>query len=91
MHAFDQVLVFALCGISGLEQSTRAARHALERLRATCVELPAIRSRRVAVVDGSRVFARPGPLLLSSAQVLSEILHPELQPYGHEGVLWQYL
>lgn len=42
------------------------------------------------VVDGERVFSRPGPLLAPSMEALVEILHPEAQR-SHEGRLWRPL
>lgn len=47
----------------------------------------------IAVVDGTKVLSRPGPLLVPSMQVLAEILHhtEELQQWGHQATLWQFL
>lgn len=47
----------------------------------------------IAVVDGTKVLSRPGPLLVPSMQVLAEILHHTegLQAYGHSGKLWQFV
>lgn len=84
------VLVFALCGLS-LERSLKAAAAAVRRLAAVWPDLPAARSGRVAVVDGERVFSRPGPALAQSMEALVEVLHPEAQRYGHQGTLWQWL
>ncbi len=43
-------------------------------------ELPAVRSRRVYVADGSQYFNRPGPRLVDSLEILAHALHPALQP-----------
>lgn len=88
--AQPDVVVWALCGLT-LEQSLRSARAAIARLAAAWPRLPAARRRRVAVVDGVHVFSRPGPLLAQSLEVLVEILHPEAQPFGHQGRLWRWL
>ena len=42
--------------------------------------VPAVQSGRVAVVDGSALFARPGPRLVEAAELLAHILHPDAQP-----------
>lgn len=84
------VVVFALCGLS-LERSMQAARAATQRLAAVWPALPAARSGRVAVVDGERVLSRPGPWLVESMEALVEMLHPEVQPSGHQGKLWTWL
>ena len=42
--------------------------------------VPAARSGRLAVVDGSALFARPGPRLVEATELLAHLLHPEVQP-----------
>lgn len=88
--AQPDVVIWALCGLT-LDKSAHAARAAMRRLAAAWQGLPAARARRVAVVDGVHVFSRPGPLLAQSLEVLVEILHPEAQPFGHQGRLWRWL
>lgn len=89
-EAAPDVVVFALCGLS-LEQSCKTAAAAIRRLQGAWAALPAARAGRVAVVDGERVFSRPGPLLVPSLEALVEVMHPEAQSYGHEGKLWRWL
>jgi iron complex transport system substrate-binding protein len=48
-------------------------------------QLRAVRDGRVYVADGNAYFNRPGPRLVESAEILAEILHPELSGYGHLG------
>eukprot|EP00887_Chlorella_sp_A99_P007860 scaffold20.g7860.t1 len=85
--AAPEVLIFAPCGL-GLDAAERSARAVAVRLGSMWERLPAVRSERVAVVDGERVFSRPGPLLGPSMEVLVEALHPEAQRC-HEGALWR--
>lgn len=54
-------------------------------------QLSAVRAGRVFVVDGHQFFNRPGPRLLDSAQILAEILHPEVCDFGHRGRNWETL
>ncbi len=43
---------------------------------------------RVAVVDGSSFFSRPGPRIAESVELLASIIHPDLFPYEYpESVL----
>lgn len=42
--------------------------------------VPAVRSGRVYVTDGSHYFSRPGPRLVDSLEILAHTLHPELHP-----------
>jgi len=54
-------------------------------------ELQAVRSNSVYVADGSQYFNRPGPRLVESAEILAELIHPELFSFGHEGAGWKRL
>ena len=54
-------------------------------------ELSAARSGRVYLADGNQLFNRPGPRLVETLEALSEILHPDLFRFGHEGVAWMRL
>ena len=53
--------------------------------------LRAVKTGRVALVDGHQYFNRPGPRLVDSAEILAEILSPSLFDFGHEGPGWQRL
>ncbi|MBU1374514.1 MAG: cobalamin-binding protein [Alphaproteobacteria bacterium] len=50
--------------------------------------LTAVREGRVFVIDGHHYFNRPGPRLVESAEMIAEILHPDLFAFGHEGTGW---
>ena len=41
-------------------------------------ELPAVRAGRIYVADGSAYFARPGPRLVDSLEIVAQVAHPEL-------------
>jgi iron complex transport system substrate-binding protein len=43
-------------------------------------DLPAVKSGRVFVVDGSAYFSRLGPRLVDSLEILSNALHPNVHP-----------
>jgi len=43
-------------------------------------ELPAVRSGRLYVMDGSQYFSRPGPRLVDSLEMLAHVLHPSVHP-----------
>jgi iron complex transport system substrate-binding protein len=51
--------------------------------------LRAVQSGRVAVTDGNQYFNRPGPRVVESAEILAEIIHPEVFDFGHRGVAWE--
>lgn len=47
--------------------------------------LRAVREDRVFIADGNAYFNRPGPRLIDSAEILGEIMHPEVCNFGHRG------
>ena len=53
--------------------------------------LRAVRTDQVFIADGSQYFNRPGPRLVESLEILSEILHPELFDARLEGIGWEHL
>lgn len=52
-------------------------------------KLNAVRNNRVFAVDGNQFFNRPGPRLVESVEILSEIFHPAVFHYGYEGTGWK--
>jgi len=46
--------------------------------------LRAVRNQRVFLCDGNQFFNRPGPRIVESLEILTEILHPDLFPSKHE-------
>ncbi|AUW59912.1 cobalamin-binding protein [Sphingobium sp. SCG-1] len=50
--------------------------------------LRAVQEGRVYATDGQYFFNRPGPRLVESAEILAEICHPDIAPFGHEGAAW---
>lgn len=80
------VLIVAGCGLS--LDANRAAWRQLEK-SAWVRRLAAVRRGRVFAADGTACFWQPGPQLVRSAEVLSELLHrdPRLA-FGHENSLW---
>ena len=50
--------------------------------------LRAVRQRRVFLIDGHHFFNRPGPRLVESAEIVAEILNPEIFAFGHRGQGW---
>ena len=77
LKAGPEVIVLALCGYD----ATRAERD-LELLRTYpgFDTLPAARENRIHVVDANAFFARPGPRIVDSLELLAGILHPESFP-----------
>jgi iron complex transport system substrate-binding protein len=72
-----EVVLIACCGFS-VERTLRDL-PLLSRVPGL-QELPAARSGRVYVADGSQYFSRPGPRLVDSLEILAHALHPEVHP-----------
>jgi len=77
LDARPDVIVYALCGYD-----INRARRDYEILRGfpDFDSLPAARSGNVYVVDASAYFARPGPRIVNSLEILAGIVHPNEFP-----------
>lgn len=51
----------------------------------------AVRGAQVYAVDARRYFTRPGPRLVESLEILTEILHRDVLRFGHEFSAWRRL
>jgi len=51
--------------------------------------LKAVQNNNVYLTDGNQYFNRPGPRLVESLEILSEIFHPDVFHFGHENKGWQ--
>ncbi len=74
LAAQPEIIVLALCGYD-----VDRARRDYELLRsfAGFNSLPAARNNQIYVVDAGAYFARPGPRIVDSLEILAGILHPE--------------
>jgi iron complex transport system substrate-binding protein len=48
-------------------------------------QLRAVRTGQVYLADGNAYFNRPGPRLVDSAEILAEIMHPDVADFGYRG------
>lgn len=80
------VIVFMPCGF-GLERSEAEARALLSTPE--WQNLTAVKNGRVYATDGNSYFNRPGPRLLDSAQILSEILYPGDAAPTYKNTAWK--
>jgi iron complex transport system substrate-binding protein len=80
------VIVMAACGF-GIER-TASEMHVMEA-RPGWRDLRAVRRGRVFVADGNRFFNRSGPSAFETAELLAEMLHPNLFEPRHEGSAWR--
>jgi iron complex transport system substrate-binding protein len=82
------VIVLMPCGFN--MDRTAAELNVLTR-RPEWTQLQAVREERVYVTDGNQYFNRPGPRIVESLEIMSEILHPHIFQFGHEGSGWRRL
>jgi iron complex transport system substrate-binding protein len=78
--ADPDVILVAPCGydipVTSREMGVLAGNHIWNDLRA-------VREGGVFIADGNAYFNRPGPRLVESAEILAEILHPDICDFGH--------
>jgi iron complex transport system substrate-binding protein len=77
LDACPDVIVLALCGYD-----VNRARRDYELLRtfSDFDSLSAARAQEIYLVDASAYFARPGPRIVDSLEILAAILHPQVFP-----------
>jgi iron complex transport system substrate-binding protein len=77
LNARPEIIVLALCGYD-----VNRARHDYDLLRSfpDFDSLPAVRDGEIYLVDASAYFARPGPRIVDSLEILAGILHPREFP-----------
>ncbi len=80
--ADPDVIVVAPCGYD-IEVTRREVRP-LARYE-IWQQLRAVRGDHVYLADGNAYFNRPGPRLVDSAEILAEIMHPDVADFGHRG------
>ena len=83
-----EIILLMPCGFD--METCRREMSALSQ-RSEWHELEAVRTGSVYLTDGNQYFNRPGPRLVDSAEIIAEILHPDLFPAHHEGSGWQRL
>lgn len=77
LSARPEIIVLALCGYD-----LEFARRDYDSLKKFpgFDSLPAVRNGKIYLVDASAYFARPGPRIVDSLEILAGILHPEAFP-----------
>jgi iron complex transport system substrate-binding protein len=83
--ADPEVIVVAPCGY-GLARCLEEL--PLLQAKPGWADLSAVRNGRVYFADGNAYFNRPGPRLADSAEMLAEMLHPDIAGARHEGTAW---
>lgn len=72
-----EVLAIMPCGFN-LEQTMKQIWSVFGYRNSPFFDLPAVRNNRVYAVDANSYFARPGPRVVEGAELLAQLIHPEL-------------
>ena len=72
-----EVLIIMPCGFD-LTQTMKQIWSVFSSSRSRLFGLPAAQNGRVYAVDANSFFARPGPRVVEGAELLAQIIHPEL-------------
>jgi iron complex transport system substrate-binding protein len=83
--ADPQVIVVAPCGY-GLARCLQE--RALLEAKPGWANISAVARGRICFADGNAYFNRPGPRLADSAEMLAEMLHPQVAGARRQGVAW---
>ncbi len=86
--ADPDVILIAPCGFN---MDRAAADLPAITARPEWARLKAVKDRKVFLGEGNQYFNRPGPRIVESLEILSEVVHPELFSFGHEGSGWRRL
>ncbi len=85
-EADPDVIIIMPCGFD-LERTKKESRILMQHSHWS--NLKAVKNGEVFLVDGNAYFNRLGPRLVDSAEILAEILHPQLFNFGYRGKSWQ--
>ena len=77
-----EVLVLMLCGFN-LEQTMKQVWSVFGYRSSPFFDLPAVRNNRAFAVDANSYFARPGLRVVDGAELLAQLIHPELFNFTH--------
>lgn len=80
--AAPDVIIIAPCGY---DLAATCRDHAALSQHPQWARLPAVCQGLVYCADGNAYFNRPGPRLVETAEVIAEILHPDVFDFGHYG------
>ena len=72
-----EVLMIMPCGFD-LQQTMKQVWSVFGYHSSPFFDLPAVRNGRVYAVDANSYFARPGPRVVEGAELLAQLIHPEL-------------
>ena len=88
VEADPDLIIVTPCGFD--IERTKGEMHFLEKKNGWS-NLKAVQNQKVFICDGNKYFNRPGPHIVESLEILSELIHPDLFMFGHESYGWKQL
>jgi iron complex transport system substrate-binding protein len=87
LKADPDVIIVMPCGFD--RERTRQEMQQAMTTSPQWQQLRAVQSDRLYITDGNAYFNRPGPRLVDSLEILTEILHPHLFAVKHRETGWE--
>jgi len=81
-----EIVIFLPCGFN-IEKTKNELKNFLKKNNAWH-SLNAFKNKKFFIADGNQFFNRPGPRLVESLEIFSEIIHPSIFNFKHEGIGW---
>ncbi len=88
LEADPDIIIAMPCGF-GLDRTRKEIKSIIDH--PSWEKLSAVKNDKVFITDGNQYFNRPGPRLVESLEILSEIFYPDEFGYSHEGLGWEEL
>ncbi|MBC7744527.1 MAG: cobalamin-binding protein [Flavobacterium sp.] len=83
--ANPEIIILMPCGFS-IERTLKEMQLLLQL--SGWSQLSAVKNNKIFIADGNQYFNRPGPRIVDSIEILSEIIHPKQFKFGYEGSGW---
>ena len=80
------IIIFLPCGFD--IEKTKSELDGLLKRNNFWTALKAFKNKKIFVTDGNQFFNRPGPRLIESIEIFTEIIHPQLFNFKHEKSGW---
>ena len=81
-----EIIIFLPCGFN-IEKTKQELKNFLKQ-KNNWKSLKSFKNKKIFIADGNQFFNRPGPRLLESLEIFSEIMHPNLFNFNHKGNGW---
>jgi iron complex transport system substrate-binding protein len=81
-----EIIIFLPCGFD-IKKTKKELKNFLKENN-EWESLTAFKNKKIFIADGNQFFNRPGPRLIESLEILTEIIHPDLFNFNHKEKGW---